>query len=426
MKYYSTTGQCNPVDLRTAITDGIAPDGGLYMPASIPRLPGAFFNNMPEMSIPEIAYVVANTLFGDEIDSASLKEIVDDALNFKLPVVALTDSLFGLELFHGPTRSFKDIGTRFMSRLLNYYNELSDRDGRRTTVLVATSGNGGGAVAREFLNYADVDICVVYPSGKLSPIEEAQFTTLGDRVTAVCVDGSFEQCQSIIRQIMLDKDIAARRRIISANSFNIAQLLPQVFYYFYAYAQVAQYMHRPAPIVTGVPSGNLGNLAGGIIAKAMGLPLSRFVAASNRFILSKFISGEPNSPEINDISTSANFHRILRLYDGSIERLRCDITDFHCSDDDIASTIISLYNEVGYLAEPNAAAVIHTMRHDLRPNETGIVLLPTHPAKKAEVIDFITGQCVNIPRDLAKTLRLQSHKIHTNATADSLKKILIH
>ncbi len=426
MKYYSTTGQCNPVDLRTAISDGIAPDGGLYMPASIPRLPGAFFNNMPEMSIPEIAYVVANTLFGDEIDSASLKHIVDDALNFKLPLVSLTDTLFGIELFHGPTRSFKDIGTRFMSRLLQYFGALEKRDHRRTTVLVATSGNGGGSVAREFLNYPDIDICVVYPAGKLSPVEEAQFTTLGHRVTAVRVAGTFEQCQNMIRQFLLDKEVTAKRRFISANSFNIAQLLPQVFYYFYAYAQVAQSMHRTASIVAGVPSGNLGNLAGGIIAKAMGLPLSRFVAASNRFMLSKFISGEPTALEMNDISTSANFHRILRMYDGSVDRLRNDVSDFHCTNEEIATTINSLYNEAGYLVEPNAAAVIHAMQHDLRPNETGVVILPTHPAKKSEVINFITGQCVNIPRDLSKTLRQPSHAINAEADIASLKKILLH
>lgn len=429
MEYYSTMGKSAPVDLKTAILNGIAPDGGLYMPARIPRLPKAFINNMPEMSVSEIAYVVANTLFGDDIDSATLKRIVDEALDFSMPMVDLGNNLSGIELFHGPTHSFKDIGTRFMSRLLSYYKKTDSASQRPTVVIVATSGNGGSAVAAEVLNHPDAHTFILYPAGKLSPIEEAQFTTIGGRVHALEVSGDFDQCHRLAVELIKDSSLQSRIRIISANSLNIAQLLPQAFYFFYAYAQLSQQDVRPESIVLGVPSGNLGNLAGGVIAKEMGLPISRFVTAGNHFVLSHFIQGSSYSAnataQINDVSKSANFYRIARLYGGSTARLAEDVSTYHCDNKDIADTINTLYISTGYLVEPNAAAVIRAMRHELKPSEKGVVLLPTHPAKKTEVIDFITGQCVNVPHDLASVRHKPGHQHKVPASLATVRNIIM-
>lgn len=435
MEYHSTAGKSAPVNLKTAILSGLAPDGGLYMPASIPRLPKAFFNNMSEMSIPEIAYVVANTLFGDSIDSATLKNIVDDALNFDIPLVPITDRLYGVELFHGPTHSFKDVGTRFMSRILRFYcdangrNKICHCDGLPVNIVVATSGNGGSAVAREGLAIPGAHTFVLYPAGKLAQVEIAQFATLGPHVHALEVSGDFNTCHSIAMSLLADPDIQRITRLVSANSVNIAQLMPQVFYYFYAYAQLVQREELRGDLVMGVPSGNLGNLAGGVVAKLMGLPVKRFVTAGNHFVLSHFTGSETremiDEETIKDVARTANFDRVVKMYGDSISRLSDDVATYHCSDRQIADTINNLYMSTGYLTEPNAAAVIGVMQSELRPTETGVVLLPTHPAKKADVINFITGQCVNIPHDLADVCRRQRVISRVPATVAAVRKYIL-
>lgn len=431
MEYLSTVGECGPVDLKTAIINGLAPDGGLYMPARIPCLPRAFFNNMSEMSIPEIAFVVANTLFGDDIDAATLKGIVDDALNFDMPLVDLGGGLNGIELFHGPTHSFKDVGTRFMSRLISYFDLHNDTSARlANNVIVATSGNGGSAVAVEALTHPGVNnIFVLYPAGKLAPVEEAQFATLGPRVHAIEISGDFDACHELVCRLIRDPEITRRMRLVSANSMNVAQLLPQVFYYFYAYGQLVHRCEYVGDLVAGVPSGNLGNLAGGVVAKKMGLPIRRFVTAGNNFVLSHFITeharGIIDGQTVKDVSRSANFYRVVRLYGDSISRLRDDVSTYHCTDEEIADTINRLYHATGYLTEPNAAAVINVMRGELRPTETGVVLLPTHPAKKAEIINYITGQCVNIPHDLASVMRKPRHVVRIPASLPTVKKLIL-
>ncbi|MDE6305718.1 MAG: threonine synthase, partial [Muribaculaceae bacterium] len=279
MQYYSTNHQSPDVSLQEAVTHGLAPDRGLYMPERIPVIPKAFFNNISEMSLPDIAYVVANTLFGEDIDSETLKNIVKDTLNFNIPLKHVTENRYVLELFHGPTLAFKDVGARFMARLLAHFNQKQNSEGKVVNVLVATSGDTGSAVANGFLNVPGIRVFVLYPKGKVSPIQESQFTTLGGNITAFEVKGTFDDCQALVKSAFIDEELNEKMILTSANSINVARFLPQMFYYFYAYAQLAKNGKSLKHVVVSVPSGNFGNLAAGLIAKRMGLPIERFIAA---------------------------------------------------------------------------------------------------------------------------------------------------
>ena len=281
MRYYSTNKKSPVVSLAEAVVKGLAPDKGLYMPERIIELPTAFFNNIGNLSLQEISYVVANTLFGEDVPSSDLKDIVYDALNFDIPLVKVADNKYSLELFHGPTLAFKDVGARFMARLLGYFNAQSD-DKRPVNVLVATSGDTGSAVANGFLGVEGVRVFVLYPSGKVSKIQESQFTTLGKNIFAIEVDGTFDDCQALVKSAFLDDELNNRHKLTSANSINIARFMPQMFYYFYAYAQLAKQGADLSNVVIAVPSGNFGNITSGLIGKRMGLPVKRFIAANNR------------------------------------------------------------------------------------------------------------------------------------------------
>jgi threonine synthase len=280
MHYYSTNGQSATATLAEAVTRGLAPDKGLYMPEKINAIPAAFFNNIEDLSLQEIAYVVANTLFGDDVDSESLKQIVYDTLSFDIPLVKVTDNIYSLELFHGPTMAFKDVGSRFMARLLSYFNK---KQGNKSdvNVLVATSGDTGSAVANGFLGVDGIKVFVLYPSGKVSRVQESQFTTLEKNITALEVHGTFDDCQAMVKDAFMDSELNSAMVLTSANSINIARLMPQMFYYFYAYAQLKLQNPNADEIVVSVPSGNFGNLTAGLIAKKMGLPIKRFIAANN-------------------------------------------------------------------------------------------------------------------------------------------------
>ena len=352
MRYYSTNGAASEVTLKEAIIKGLAPDKGLYMPESIKTLPAAFFKNIGGLSLQEIAYAVADSLFGEDVDADVLKRIVYDALNFDIPLHKVADRRYCLELYHGPTLAFKDVGARFMARMLGYFN-AQDSDKRPVNVLVATSGDTGSAVANGFLGVDGVHVYVLYPKGKVSHIQESQFTTLGRNITAVEVDGTFDDCQALVKKAFMDEQLNAHMKLTSANSINIARFLPQMFYYFYAYAQLAAAGKEDlSQIVVAVPSGNFGNLTAGLIAKRMGLPIKRFIAANNS------------------------------------------------NDAQIGETLASTFKTENYLLDPHGAVGYRAISECLADDEVGICLETAHPAKFKETVDSLTGGDVAIPERL--------------------------
>lgn len=409
MRYYSTNGAASEVTLKEAIIKGLAPDKGLYMPESIKTLPAAFFKNIGGLSLQEIAYAVADSLFGEDVDADVLKRIVYDALNFDIPLHKVADRRYCLELYHGPTLAFKDVGARFMARMLGYFN-AQDSDKRPVNVLVATSGDTGSAVANGFLGVDGVHVYVLYPKGKVSHIQESQFTTLGRNITAVEVDGTFDDCQALVKKAFMDEQLNAHMKLTSANSINIVRFLPQMFYYFYAYAQLAAAGKEDlSQIVVAVPSGNFGNLTAGLIAKRMGLPIKRFIAAnnSNDVVYEYLETGKYNPrPSIHtianamDVGDPSNFARILDLYGCSWENIKSDISGVTYSDAQIGETLASTFKTENYLLDPHGAVGYRAISECLADDEVGICLETAHPAKFKETVDSLTGGDVAIPERL--------------------------
>lgn len=408
MKYYSTNGKTPKVSLAEAVVKGLAADRGLFMPEHIGKMPKAFFNNISSMSLQEMSFAVAYMLFGDDIDSDDLKHIVSDTLNFDIPLVKVDDARYSLELFHGPTLAFKDVGARFMARLLGHFNRQLGED-RMVNVLVATSGDTGGAVANGFLGVPGVRVFVLYPSGKVSRIQEAQFTTLGDNITAIEVNGTFDDCQALVKSAFMDKELNSHMMLTSANSINVARFLPQMFYYFYAYAQLMKAGEDLSNIVVSVPSGNFGNITAGLIAKFMGLPVKRFIAANNRndvvfnYLQTGVYSPKPSVATIAnamDVGDPSNFARILDLYHNSWEAIKAEISGFTYTDEQIANTLAEVYRQRGYLLDPHGAVAYRSLQEGLRPGEVGVMLETAHPAKFKSVVDNIIGEDIDIPQRL--------------------------
>ena len=408
MKYYSTNGITPKVSLAEAVVKGLAADRGLFMPEHIGKMPKAFFNNISSMSLQEMSFAVAYMLFGDDIDSDDLKHIVSDTLNFDIPLVKVDDARYSLELFHGPTLAFKDVGARFMARLLGHFNRQLGED-RMVNVLVATSGDTGGAVANGFLGVPGVRVFVLYPSGKVSRIQEAQFTTLGDNITAIEVNGTFDDCQALVKSAFMDKELNSHMMLTSANSINVARFLPQMFYYFYAYAQLMKAGEDLSNIVVSVPSGNFGNITAGLIAKFMGLPVKRFIAANNRndvvfnYLQTGVYSPKPSVATIAnamDVGDPSNFARILDLYHNSWDAIKAEISGFTYTDEQIANTLAEVYRQRGYLLDPHGSVAYRSLQEGLRPGEVGVMLETAHPAKFKSVVDNIIGEDIDIPQRL--------------------------
>ena len=343
MKYRSTSGTVPEVSLEEAVVKGLAPDRGLYMPERLPELPKEFFDRIPSMSLPEIASEVAYALFGEDVDAGRLNELTQDAMNFPIPLVKVKDNVYSLELFHGPTLAFKDVGARFMARLLGYFNR--DNTDRMVNVLVATSGDTGSAVANGFLGVEGVRVFVLYPKGKVSPIQEVQFTTLGQNIEALEIDGTFDDCQALVKRAFLDEELNGKMMLTSANSINVARFLPQMFYYFYAWAQLADLGVDMDEVVMCVPSGNFGNITAGLIAKRMGLPIKRFIAANNandifyRYLQSGEYNPRPSVQTIAnamDVGDPSNFARVLDLYCNDHDAITAEIGGCTYSDEQIA------------------------------------------------------------------------------------------
>ena len=441
MQYYSTNNTATRECLETAVVKGLAADRGLYMPTSIRPLPQDFFDNIQDMSLQEISFRVAECFFGEDIPADDLRQIVYDTMSFPIPAVKVTDNIYSLELFHGPTLAFKDIGARFMARLLGYFNKK--QGGKRlVNVLVATSGDTGSAVANGFLGVEGIHVYVLYPKGKVSPIQECQFTTLGQNITAIEVDGVFDDCQTMVKNAFMDAELNQHMKLTSANSINVARFLPQSFYYFWAYAQLKKQgialngaPSAQAPkLVACVPSGNFGNICSALFGRRMGLPIDRFIAANNandifyNYLQTGQYNPRPSTATIAnamDVGDPSNFARILDLYGHSHEAITEHISGATYSDEQIAHTMRQCLAETGYQLDPHGACGYQALQDGLRPGEVGFFLETAHPAKFKQVVDDICATDVEIPARLAAFMQGQKQSVEMPNDFSAFKQFLM-
>ncbi len=431
MKYYSTNKSVSEVSLKEAVTKGLADDKGLFMPERIEKLPVSFFENIHKMSFQEISFEVAKKFFGEDIPETDLKEIVYDTLSFDCPVVPVNGNIYALELFHGPTLAFKDVGGRFMARLLAYFLQGNDE---HVNVLVATSGDTGSAVANGFLGVEGIHVYVLYPKGLVSEIQEKQFTTLGQNITAVEIDGTFDDCQRIVKSAFMDSELKSALTLTSANSINVARFLPQAFYYFNAYARLRE-QGITDDVVISVPSGNFGNLTAGLFAKKMGLPIKRFIAANNENdIVYKYLQTGKYEPRSSvstianamDVGDPSNFARILDLYGHSHEAIKSIMKGFRYSDDEIRETVKKVYNNYAYLPDPHGACGYKALEEDLQDGEVGVFLETAHPAKFTETVEQIVGVGnVPLPETLAEFMKGEKLSEPLSKAYDDFKAFLL-
>lgn len=431
MKYYSTNKKASDATLEEAVVRGLAGDKGLYMPRSIKTLPQSFYDEIENLSFQEIAYRVADAFFGEDIPADTLKHIVYDTLNFDTPVVKVKDNIYSLELFHGPTLAFKDVGGRFMARLLGYFIRKEGK--KQVNVLVATSGDTGSAVANGFLGVEGIHVYVLYPKGKVSEIQEKQFTTLGQNITAIEVDGTFDDCQALVKNAFMDKELNEHMQLTSANSINVARFLPQAFYYFYAYAQMKK-LGKADKLVICVPSGNFGNITAGLFGKRMGLPVERFIAANNRNdIFYQYLKTGEYKPRPSvatianamDVGDPSNFARILDLYEGSHDAIASEISGETYTDEQIRETVQKTYEETGYLLDPHGACGYRALAENLKPEENGVFLETAHPAKFLQTVEDIIGTEVKIPEKLQAFMRGTKQSVPMSKDFASFKAYLL-
>ncbi len=406
MKYYSTHKNAPEATLQEAVVKGLASDRGLFMPERIKPLSAEFYETIDQLSFQEMACQVADAFFGEDVPADVLKEIVYDTLSFDAPLVRVADPIYSLELFHGPTLAFKDVGGRFMARLLGYFIRKEGK--RHVNVLVATSGDTGSAVANGFLGVEGIHVYVLYPKGKVSEIQEKQFTTLGQNITALEVDGTFDDCQALVKAAFMDAELNEKLVLTSANSINVARFLPQAFYYFYAYAQLKK-LGKADQMVICVPSGNFGNLTAGLFGKRMGLPVKRFIAANNRndifcqYLRTGVYTPRPSVTTLAnamDVGDPSNFARILDLFGNSHPDIAAEISGATYTDTQIRETVQAVWLQTGYLLDPHGACGYRALQDHLQPGETGVFLETAHPAKFLETVEEIIGEQVEIPEKL--------------------------
>ena len=441
MMYYSTNGRAPQATLREAVERGLAPDRGLYMPDHIQQLPASFFDRIDQLTFQEMSFEVARAFFGGDVDDASLKRIVTDTLAFETPLRRVEEGIYSLELFHGPTLAFKDVGARFMARLLQYFIH-KDREGRpmaggEVNVLVATSGDTGSAVANGFLGVDGIHVYVLYPKGKVSRIQESQFTTLGRNITALEVDGVFDDCQALVKNAFMDSELNAHMTLTSANSINVARFLPQAFYYFNAYAQLKRVaaVADPSNLVVCVPSGNFGNITAGLFAKRMGLPVKRFVAANNandifyNYLQTGKYCPQPSKQTLAnamDVGDPSNFARILDLYANQWADIKADISGATYTDDRIREAMRQCYEATGYVLDPHGACGWRALKELLQPGEVGVFLETAHPAKFKEKVDDILGTDLAIPERLQAFMRGKKQSVEMANDFDAFKSFLMN
>ena len=430
MKYYSLNQQSPEVSFKEATIKGQAPDKGLYFPEKLSRLQESWIDDIENKSNEIIAFDVIQPYVGNDIPEDQLRRIVEEALNFPIPLVKINEHIFSLELFHGPTLAFKDIGARFMSRCLGYFaKERSEK----ITVLVATSGDTGGAVANGFYEVDGVDVVILYPSGKVSSVQEKQLTTLGKNIHALEVNGSFDDCQRMVKQAFADETLTQKRLLTSANSINVARWLPQQFYYFFAYKQWSQ---KETPPVFCVPSGNFGNICAGMLAHISGLPAAHFIAACNtndvvpRYLHSGEYRVKPAVPTLSnamDVGDPSNFVRVLQLFDHHFISLKEKLSGYTITDAETKDTIQSVKQDTGYLLEPHGAVAYLSLKRYLEqhPRAKGIFLETAHPVKFYDVVEPVTGEKIAIPPSIQSILQQPKQSTIIDADYASLKKILL-
>ena len=438
MNYYSTNGKAPIADLQKAVVKGLAEDRGLYMPERIEKLPKAFFDNIQDMKFQDIAYNVASNFFGEDVDEDALQDIVYDPLSFDCPVVEVKDNIYTLELFHGPTLAFKDVGARFMARLLGYFTSNTSHTSTTSStslvnVLVATSGDTGSAVANGFLGVEGIHVYVLYPKGKVSPIQECQFTTLGQNITAIEVDGVFDDCQALVKSAFMDEELNQHMKLTSANSINVARFLPQAFYYFNAYARMKA-LGKADNLVMCVPSGNFGNICAALFGHEMGLPIKRFIAANNaNDVFYNYLQTGKYEPKASiqtlanamDVGDPSNFARIYDLYGKSHERISSLISGATYKDEQIAETMRQCYSETGYVLDPHGACGYKALEEGLQEGEIGVFCETAHPAKFKEKVDSILGTDIEIPARLRAFMEGEKQSVEMSKDFADFKHYLM-
>ena len=430
MLLYSTNNSALKADLKEAVLKSLAPDKGLYMPEFIPTLPADFIQALPTLSFQEIAFEVAKTLFQGFIPEADLKTIIERSITFAAPVHMLDDRAGALELWHGPSLAFKDFGARFMTALMSYFNQGNDK---KLSILVATSGDTGGAVAFGFLDVPGIEVTILYPKGKVSLLQEKQLTTLGSNIKAIEIDGTFDDCQALVKEAFLDKELNAVYQLSSANSINIARLIPQSFYYFEAFKQLKSFGDE---IVFAVPSGNFGNLTAGLIAKKMGLPVSKFIAATNiNKIVPDYLVSGLYEPRISistisnamDVGNPSNFARMFDLYNGDVEAMKQDMIGYFVTDEETKTTLRTIYEKYQYVADPHGAVAYKALAFYLEghPEAVGAFFETAHPSKFEDVVNDALGIAVEIPERLAILASREKQATPMRADFGDFKKHLL-
>lgn len=430
MKFYSTNNPSLRVPLKQAVLQGLPADNGLFMPEQIPPLPKSFFEELHALSFPEMAMKVTRNLLGEEIPEADLEKIIHNAVTFDAPLVSLNEKTSILELFHGPTLAFKDFGARFMAQLMAY---LIRGENRTLTILVATSGDTGGAVASGFLQTPGIEVIILYPSGKVSELQEKQLTALGHNITALEIKGTFDDCQAMVKQAFLDTSLNEKYDLTSANSINIARLIPQSFYYFRAFQQWGK---SKGPVSFVVPSGNFGNLTAGLFAKKMGLPIQNFIAGTNvneivpNYLENGVFEPKPSVQTISnamDVGNPSNFARMQDIFDGSHVKMRSEIFGYKSTDDETRSAISLAYKQTGYVLDPHAAVGWVTLEKHRKkyPETNGIILGTAHPSKFSDVVAEEIGKPVVIPEKLARLKDAPKTSIILSNDYPSLKSYLL-
>lgn len=438
MLYYSTNKKAPLATLEKAVVKGLAEDRGLYMPEKISKLPQSFFDHIDGLSFKEIARNVADAFFGEDVEPEALKRIVYDTLAFDCPIHKIDENIYALELFHGPTLAFKDVGARFMARLLQYFIKRENEKGE-VNVLVATSGDTGSAVANGFLGVDGIHVYVLYPKGKVSKIQESQFTTLGQNITAIEVDGVFDDCQALVKNAFMDEELNKHMRLTSANSINVARFLPQAFYYFNAYARLKEkgllkMENGVSNMVMCTPSGNFGNITAGLFGKRMGLPIKHFIAANNandifyNYLMTGKYEPKPSRQTLAnamDVGDPSNFARVYDLYNGSWDAIRTDISGATYTDDMIRETMSECYKRTGYVLDPHGACGYRALREQLKPGEIGVFCETAHPAKFKEKVDSIIDADIAIPDRLAAFMKGTKQSVPMSKNFTEFKTFLM-
>ena len=429
MNYYSLNKKAPNTTFEDAVVRGLAPDKGLYFPESITPLAPSFFETIEDKSNTEIAFEAIKQFIVPEIPEDVLKTIIEETLNFDFPVIKINENISTLELFHGPTMAFKDVGARFMARCLGYFNKTNTKD---VTVLVATSGDTGGAVANGFLGVKGVNVVILYPSGKVSDIQEKQLTTLGKNITALEVDGVFDDCQDMEKQAFMDTELTSKMQLTSANSINIARWLPQLFYFMFTYKQLKS---KGKELAFSVPSGNFGNICAGMVAQKLGLPIKHFIAANNandtvvNYMISETYNPKPSVQTISnamDVGNPSNFIRIQELHNNDFDTLKANLSSYSYTDDDTKAALLELYNDFNYIADPHGAVGYLGAKEYLKEHDAHVVFLETaHPTKFLDVVEDVIRKSIELPPQIAAIMDEEKVSIPIG-NYDALKSYLLH